>query len=97
MTEKIIHETDFLLAWFATWASTTICGFVAGFFAGFIAGATLSLLGVTDKSMLVFAGGAAGTIVGIPISYLFFRLFVGKLIVGKFTRRLKAETEGMAG
>src|SRR5262245_40536585 len=79
-----LKETDYV----KTWALFTLCatagGFIAGAVAGGILGAALGAAGVPIHIIKVLCSGA-GFLIALPISYLFFRLFVSRFIVEKLT------------
>ncbi|MEO0491637.1 MAG: hypothetical protein AAFX95_11010 [Cyanobacteria bacterium J06639_16] len=83
MNNKRLRESDYFVAWLLFFLAATIGGGVVGFIFGAIIGVILGISGVTDPNVLATAGGIIGFIVGIPVSYLSFRFFVGKFIVDK--------------
>ncbi|HEV2969017.1 MAG TPA: hypothetical protein VGY55_03440 [Pirellulales bacterium] len=77
-----LQEMDYFLAWLCFF----LCATVAGFFAGAVAGGVIGfVLGGAGQSLDTIRGVAMiiAFITGLPISYAFFRLFVGRMIVGK--------------
>ncbi|MCP3962821.1 MAG: hypothetical protein GY719_33705 [bacterium] len=83
MNDTSIAEKDYFVAWILFFLCATVAGALAGAIFGGIAGFMLGASGVTDATTLQIAGGIMGFIVGLPISYLCFRFFVGKFIVKK--------------
>jgi hypothetical protein len=77
-----LKEMDYFLAWLCFFLSATVAGFFAGAFAGGVIG---FVLGGAGQSLDTIRGVAmiVAFITGLPISYAFFRLFVGRMIVGK--------------
>ena len=84
---KLIKESEYFFAWFVFWVCSSLAGATAGFLAGAVAGFLLTLLGVDKQWITMGAGAAAGFIVGIPISYAFFRIFVASIIVKRIIER----------
>lgn len=83
MTPRL-KETDYLVAWILFFLCATAGGFVAGAVAGGILGGILGAAGISLTTIKVVCG-FAGFIIGVPISYLFFRVFVAHFIVRKLT------------
>ena len=77
-----LKEIDYL----KTWALVTVCatagGFVVGALIGGIFGGVLGAMGVPIRTIKVICG-LLGFMAGLPVSYLFFRIFVSRLIVYK--------------
>lgn len=88
---KVIGEGEFLLAWFVYWICTLVGGFVAGAIVGGIMGGVLGAVGA-DMQTIRIVGGVAGFLVSVPISFLFFRIFVGAMIVKKIESRMAQQT-----
>jgi len=86
MNNQLLKESDYLLGWFLFFICTTLCGFIAGAVAGGLIGIVLAVSGVQNVTAFQVAGGIAGFLVSLPISYGFFRLFVGKFIVNKILK-----------
>ncbi len=92
---KLVKETEYLLAWFLFLVCASVVGAVAGFLAGGAAGFIVGFIMVAagyevDANPMIgmVAGGVAGFMVSIPVSYLFFRLFVAKIIVKRVKMRI---------
>ena len=88
-----MKESDYIKTWALYVVCATVGGFIAGAFAGGILGMVLGAAGMPVRTIRLLCGGA-GFIVGLPISYLFFRLFVAHFIVRKFTQ--KTASDGLA-
>jgi hypothetical protein len=85
-----IREIDYL----KTWALFTVCAMVGGGVAGAVFGGVLGgFLGVAKVPIetIKTVAGIAGFIISLPISYLFFRLFVSRFIVQKLALRNVSE------
>lgn len=84
MKANELKEIDYV----KTWALLTICamvgGFVVGAVVGGICGGVLGALGVSVRAIKGICG-ILGFLAGLPISYLFFRVFVSRFIVHKLT------------
>jgi ABC-type uncharacterized transport system permease subunit len=92
MNAPEITETDYLKAWAAFFFSAMIVGALAGAVAGGVLGGGLAVAGVSIDTIKI-AGGVAGFLIGLPISYFFFRFFVSHFIVRKLsTHRVSDET-----
>ena len=87
-----LKETDYLKTWAIFAVCATIGGFIAGAIVGAIVGATMGVTGVSAQTNR-FVCGIMGFIAGLPISYLFFRLFVSRFIVQKLTMRTVPDVE----
>ena len=85
---KTIRKGEYLLAWFVFWISSVVIGFILGAIAGGIVGVVLTIAEV-DSSIIPIAGGIAGFIISIPLSYGLFRLIVGTMIVKKAEKQLQ--------
>jgi hypothetical protein len=70
-----------------------VAGAVGGFVFGAAAGAFLAVIGFEDPRVHAVGGGVAGFLVSIPISYLFFRIFVATIIV----KRIQTRTSQVVG
>jgi len=75
MNTPQLKETDYLKAWALFAVCTTIGGGIAGAIAGGILGGILGAAG-TPVAAIQLVGSIAGFIAALPVSYLFFRLFV---------------------
>ncbi len=84
---KLVKESEYLLAWLVFWLCVTFGGFVLGAIAGGIAGAIMGAAGADIQSIKLIAGGI-GFVISIPISYGFFRFFVSVMIVRKIAARI---------
>lgn len=85
-----LKETDYLLSWFLFALCGTIGGMVAGGVMGGVIGFVLGALGF-NLGLIKILCMVAGFIVGLPISYLCFRVFVKKFIVEKLESLIDAE------
>ena len=90
---KIIRESEYFLAWLVFWLCVTVGGFILGVILGAILGITLAATG-TEPEVIKIVGRIAGFIMSIPLSYLFFRLIVGAMIVKNIERSLVENTQG---
>jgi hypothetical protein len=84
MTSSTLKEMDYLKAWGLSALCATVGGFIMGAVIGAMLGEILSAGGVPISIIKVLCG-AAGFIAGLPVSYLFFRIFVARFIVRKLT------------
>lgn len=82
MKQSPVGELDFALAWFLYFISATIGGMLMGFVAGLLVGAMLGFAGVGLDAIRVVCT-LVGFVLSLPISYIAFRLIVGKFIVEK--------------
>ena len=78
-SQPSLSEGAILRAWIGFTVFATICGFIAGAVAGAIVGIAMQPFDASQSSMQL-AGGAAGFLVGLPISYGFYRRSVKKLL-----------------
>ncbi len=85
---KLVKESEYLLAWFLFWICATIGGFILGAVGGGIVGFFLGAAGVDLNTIKLICGGV-GLILGIPLSYILFRAFVGAMIVKKAEARFQ--------
>src|SRR5436190_4533898 len=81
-TTSPLKETDYIKAWALFTLCATVGGFIVGAVVGGIIGGALGAAGVPIQT-ITFVCAGAGFIAGLPVSYLFFRLFVSRLIVQK--------------
>ena len=79
-----IKESDYLKAWFLFWLCATVGGFIGGAIIGGILGAAMGVAGVPIRTIQIICG-IAGFLLSVPLSYLFFRIFVSRCIVQKLT------------
>lgn len=93
---KLVKESEYFFAWFLFWVCSTAVGMIAGFVAGAFAGGFLAVIGFEDPRIHAAGGAVAGFIVGIPISYAVFRVFVANVIVKRIKMRHLGERAGDA-
>ena len=84
--QKLVKESEYFIAWLLFWLSCTFGGFILGSIAGGIVGAVLGAAGVGLQKITLICGGV-GFLVGIPLSYALFRVFVATMIVKKIKNR----------
>lgn len=81
-TANAVREVDYFLAWFLTTIVAGVAGYVVAWGVGWIIGFVGTKAGASARTleitMLVVAG-----IVGMVISYMAFRFFVGRILVGE--------------
>jgi hypothetical protein len=82
MNKPSLKESDYFIAWIIFFFAALIGGAIAGFLGGAAIGGVLAIVGAS-KEMIPVAGAIVGFILGLPVSYLCFRLIVGKFIVQK--------------
>ena len=82
MATKKIAETDLIIAWIPFFICTFVLSLIFAMCAGGAIGFVLGMLRA-PSTLIQMAGAAAGWLVQIPISYLFFRIFVKHFIVKK--------------
>ena len=85
-----IKEMDYIKTWALFALCATIGGAIAGAVIGGLLGAVLGAAGVPIQTIRLVCGGA-GFLAGLPISYLFFRIFVSRFIVQKLAALLPSE------
>ncbi len=90
--QKLIKESEYFVAWLVFWLCGTFGGFLIGAVAGGIVGFFLGAAGVDLNKIKLICGGV-GFIIGIPLSYILFRVFVGKMIVKKAEARVQSMME----
>ena len=81
-SSSILRETDYIKAWALFVLCASVGGFIAGAVVGGILGAFLGAAGFSISIIKLLCGGA-GFLAGLPISYLFFRMFVAHFLVQK--------------
>lgn len=79
---KLVKESQYFVAWICYYVCLMIGTIVLGAVAGAILGIVLSMQGL-DLGTVKAICGVVGFILAIPVSYVFFRFFVGKMIVEK--------------
>jgi uncharacterized protein YacL len=84
---KLVKESEYFLSWLVFWLCSTIVGGIVGAIVGVIAGAILGIMKVDIKTISLICS-ILGGVFAIPVSYLFFRLFVAKMIVRKISNRI---------
>lgn len=94
MDRKPITEADYFVAWILFFLCATVSGAIVGAVCGAIMGVVFVASGIRDTDSLRLVGAVTGFVVSLPISYLFFRVFVGKLIVAKLLERMSAVQGG---
>jgi hypothetical protein len=82
MTTPILKVTDYLKAWVFFSVVAALVTFVAGFVAGAILGGILGAAGVGNHKINLLVT-ALTFLMGIPISYYFFRLAIDTFILPK--------------
>ena len=86
--EKLVRESEYFVAWLVFWLCATAGGVILltslGAIVAFVLGATGFDLQSTQATCVILGS----TVIGVPISYGLFRLFVGVMIVKKIQRRL---------
>jgi hypothetical protein len=86
---KLVKESEYFLAWLVFWLCSTIGGGILGAIIGVAVGAILGIMKV-DMKTISLTCSVLGGVFAIPVSYLFFRLFVSKMIVRKISNRIAA-------
>ncbi len=79
-----IKESDYIKAWALSWLCYTVAAFIVGAIVGAVLGAAMGMAGMPIRTIQIICG-IAGFLVSIPVSYLFFRIFVSRFIVQKIT------------
>lgn len=87
-----LKETDYIKAWALFTVCATVGGIIVGALVGAIVGGVLGALGAPVRTISVLCG-VLGFVLSLPISYLLFRLFVSRFIVGKLTAQAPADGE----
>ena len=90
-----LNEIDYLKTWGLFALCATLGGFIAGALVGAVLGGALGAAGASVNTIKVVCG-TAGFIVGLPISYLFFRLFVSRFIVHKLSAQIPSDAASNA-
>jgi hypothetical protein len=78
-----LKEIDYLKSWALATICATVGGSVVGAIVGAIFGGVLGALGMPGAIKAVCS--ILGFVVSLPISYIFFRIFVSRFIVNKLT------------
>jgi hypothetical protein len=79
-----LRESDYLKAWAAYFVCALFGSGVAGALLGGILGFIMGSSGSSLDSIRLVCG-LGGFVAGLPVSYLFFRLFVSRMLVQKIT------------
>ena len=82
MNTPELKEADYVKAWAAFFVSATVVGALGGAVAGGVIGGFLGVAGVAPGTIKL-AGAGVGFLVGLPISYFFFRFFVSHFLIRK--------------
>lgn len=82
-----LSEIDYIKTWGLFALCATAGGFIAGAVVGAILGGVLGGAGASIKTIRLVCG-IAGFIAGLPVSYLFFRVFVSRFIVHKLSAQI---------
>jgi hypothetical protein len=82
-----LKEIDYIKPWALATICATVGGFVIGAVVGGIFGGILGGLGAPVRAIRVICG-LLGFLAGLPVSYLFFRIFVSHFIVQKLTAQI---------
>ena len=89
-------ETDYLTGWAFFVLCTTIAGFIVGAVVGAVLGAILKFVGAPPTMITIVCGGA-GFVASLPISYLFFRIFVSRFVVQPVISEMVSEGRPVSG
>src|SRR5688500_15171769 len=84
-----IKESDYIKTWALMWLCSTVGGFLVGAIVGGILGGAMGVAGIPVSTIRIICG-VVGFVLSVPISYLFFRLFVSRFIVQKLTSQITA-------
>jgi uncharacterized protein YacL len=76
------NEFDYFKAWFLFFLVATVIGGAIGMVVGSSVGAVLSARGMPVRELAIVLQ-VIGLVIAMPISYLTFRLVVGKYLVPK--------------
>jgi hypothetical protein len=79
-----LAEKDYLKAWAAFVLCATLGGFVAGFVVSVILGFALRAANVAAGVSQVWCS-IAGFVASLPVSYIFFKIFVSKFLIARIT------------
>ena len=79
-----LKEIDYLKPWALLTICATVGGFVVGALVGGLCGGMLGAIGVPVRGIRVICG-LLGFLAGLPVLYIFFRIFVSRFIVNKLT------------
>jgi len=79
-----VSEATYFLAWLVFFLIATIGGGIAGLIVGGVIGFILGAAGVSLMTIQAICT-VLGFIIGIPISYLAFRVVVKKMVVDKLS------------
>ena len=82
MKASPLKELDYLVAWVIFFVLALLGGAVAGFIGGGVIGIVMASMGMSGE-VIRAAGGILGFLLGIPVSFVSFRLIVEKFIVQK--------------
>ena len=82
MSTSPLKEFDYFIAWVIFYFIAMIGGAIVGAICGLSISSVLIFMEVS-KDIIVTACAIFGFILGLPVSYLCFRLIVGKFIVQK--------------
>lgn len=83
---KPVRESEYFVAWLAFYVAATVAGGIVGGIVGGIAGFIMGAAGL-DITLIRSVGLVIGFVIGVPISYGCFRIFVDRLIVRKMLGR----------
>jgi hypothetical protein len=84
MKKSSLQEADYLVAWVVFFLCATVATAIVGFIAGAIISGAMHVIGANPsvlRSVAVF-------LLSLPVSYILFRLIVGKFIVDKLQTML---------
>src|SRR5688500_4646377 len=84
MTSMNVKEVDYLKPWAIFFVLSFVGGSVAGAIVGWVAGAIVGVLCACVGLISTISGGL-GFLVGLPISYFFFRFAVAKFLLPKIS------------
>ncbi len=81
---KTLKEFDYIKAWLIFFFVATVGGELVGGIIGALLGGGLSVAGFSISQVKIICG-IAGLLVGIPISYLTFRIVVSTFLLPKLS------------